>query len=312
MENSYHRLDAPAFARLIGVPEEPFVRRHGVAVSGAHLTYRMLATDERKNLAQDIEDRITRQEFTVAGAAGKTRWVAGWSENLRQFAAEGYDPSALRPRYIRAGQPIRIHQDYAMPEHPDFEWQFGNIYRTWLFETYFKNTPTLYEFGSGSGINLAVAAELFPEKRFFGLDWVEPAVDIVNMLGKKLGVPMHGVLFDMFRPNDAIRIEEGSGILLFSALEQLGLDFAPFIEYLIRQKPSIVVCVDTYYEMYDPANEADALARTFMEQRNYLRECIPYLKQQQERGNITITELRRIPFGSLYVEGYSLAVWRPT
>jgi len=312
MEKEYHTVTPDEFSDLIGADKNAFIKEYGERVAKANLQYARFDAEERAQLVRSIHKKIEHKEFSMAGAEGKPRWETGWKENLERYVSEEHRTEALLPRYIRPHQPIRIYQDYAKTNNGDFEWQFAKIYKHWLFKKYFSTVKNIYEFGCGSAINLALLSDILPDKKFFGADWVQPSVDTVNLFAQKNQKDMSGTLFDMFEPDESFTILPESGILLFSALEQLGSNYTQFIDYVIRQKPDIVVVADTFDELYDPAVEADKCAIAFSEARNYLKHFFTYLRELEQQGKVKIIKIHRIPFGSLYIEGYSHIIWKPT
>ena len=46
----------------------------------------------------------------------------------------------------------------------EFELNFVKVYHRWFLENYFHPFDNIYEFGCGTGFNLVVASEIFPNK----------------------------------------------------------------------------------------------------------------------------------------------------
>jgi SAM-dependent methyltransferase len=194
---------------------------------------------------------------------------------------------------------------------PNFELNWYRVFRLWLFQTYLAGVNTVYEFGCGSGFNIAALAKLYPEKRYYGLDWASQSVDIVNELGKKFGWDMHGRLFDFFAPDRGLCIEENSAILTIGALEQTGTEYGSFLQYLLDSSPRLCVHFEPILEWYDENNLIDYAAIRFHQKRNYWRGFPTRLRELQEDGKIEILKTNRSYFGSLYIDGYSQLIWRP-
>ena len=102
-----------------------------------------------------------------------------------------------------------------------------------------------------------------------------------------------------------------SGVLTFGALEQVGKDFRPFLEFLLRRKPAICVHVECIAEFYDPARLLDYLALAYHHSRNYLEGFWTALKELEEKGMLEILAAHHQRFGNIYDDSHSYVVWRP-
>lgn len=81
--------------------------------------------------------------------------------------------------------------------------------------------------------------------------------------------------------------------------------------HLIRAKPKLVINIEHIQELFDKNNVLDSLALAFIEERNYLRGYLTSLRDLEKKGALEIERVHRILFRSLYVEGYSYAIWKP-
>ncbi len=299
------------FAQLFGVRTDTISSTCRALITKHDFRYRLLSPKEQNTLIQTINQKNDAHEFTRSGASAKERWQRGWEENMREFAAAGYRLAALTPKYIRKNRPVRLNGAYVMPVDPHFEKNWREIYREWLFGTYLADTSIINEFGCGTGLDLAYLAKRFPEKELHGFDWITHSKTIIDLLAKKNNWNMQGRVFDMFSPpQNAFHIKD-SAVFTFSALEQLGRDFEPFLQYLLRAKPKRVVHIEHIQELFDKHNPMDNVVLAFIEERNYLRGYATSLQNLEKKGVLQIERMHRIPFGSLYIEGYSYIVWKP-
>ena len=94
------------------------------------------------------------------------------------------------------------------------------------------------------------------------------------------------------------------------AMEQLGSAFKPFLDYILGKGPRLIFHVEPVFELYNPDKLFDELAVKYHEKRNYLKGYLPALKKLEREGKIEILEIRRLFFGSLFHEGYSLIAWK--
>jgi len=95
------------------------------------------------------------------------------------------------------------------------------------------------------------------------------------------------------------------------ALEQLGENWRPFLNLLLREKPSLVVHVEPIEEFYDITNLFDMTALIYHRKRNYLRNFFSHLQQLEQEKKIIIHTQQRMYFGSEEHEAYTIIVWEP-
>ena len=310
-ETNSPSLGVEDFAELFGVPVAGLPDQCISRIDQKDFRYRVLSGAERDQVLLEVFKRIDSGEFTLAGREGKARWEKGWGENLQSFLEHDKDLTHLVPKYIRSLQPMRLNQEYVVPSDPDFELNWYEIFQQWLFTTYFKDVKVLYEFGCGSGINLPTLAQLYPEKRYYGLDWASPSVQIIDEMAREYGWDMHGALFDFFEPDYNLSIEEDSAVLTVGALEQTGTDYGAFLQYLLDSQVTLCVNIEPMVEWYDESNLVDYAAIRFHTKRNYLRGFHQKLQDLELAGKVEILKTKRSFLGSLYIEGYSQIIWKP-
>lgn len=305
------KLTLSGFADLFGTTADDFPEVCRKLVGAGDFSYRKLNQRERDGLILGIIRKLDAGEFSRAGPGGKARWDKEWEETLERFLASNGDLETLRPRYFRTNQAARLWSDYVIPRNPQFELEVENIFKHWIFRKYLRESECIYEFGCGSGWNLSFLASIFPEKEFHGLDWTAASGKIIDLLKEKYGWNMQGHVFDMFSPPRGLGLKKGSAALCFSALEQLGGEHERFTEFICEVKPSIVLQVDYFQELYQSDNLADYLGARFARERNYLSNYLTRLRGLELDGKIRIEKIWRAPYGNLYFDGKSYAVWRP-
>ena len=64
-------------------------------------------------------------------------------------------------------------------------------------------------------------------------------------------------------------------------------------------------------ELYDESNLLDYLAMRFHVKRGYTEGYLPRLRELESQNKVEILKVKRLFFGSLYMEGYSCLIWRP-
>lgn len=297
------------FADLLGIDTEEIPENCKGIISKCDFTYRKLDPGRQEQTLLEVLKRLDTGTFSVTG--DKTRWERGWGENLRNFIQKGEDFKELVPKYIRPNQLIRLWGNYILPNDNNFELNWYTVFRLWFFQKYLKNVTSVYEFGCGSGYNLPILAELFPHMELHGLDWINASCEIVDRLAMKMKIKMNGHLFDMFSPDEALDFNDNSAVLTMGGLEQLGNNFEPFLQYLLRKSPLICVHMEPFLELYNENSLFDYVAIKFHKIRQYLGNFISRLRQLEVEDKIEIIKIHRVSLGSFFHEGYSYAVWRP-
>jgi len=232
---------------------------------------------------------------SCAGPHRRYVWENGWGKN--------FESADTMPGYFGKYPVVRWRRELIKPRQVDFEYNMLTMLQYWLFEKYMYSAKSIYEFGCGTGHNLFRAREVNPTADIYGLDWAESACDLVA----QSGFQTHR--FDMFQPDD-FRLDANSVVYTVAAMEQLGQDFMEFVEYLLEQRPTWVVHIEPIVEFLNPTNLLDYLSIQYCMYRGYLNAYWPYLQHLQSEGKIEIVQSQRTYVGSLFVDGYSVIVWR--
>ena len=229
----------------------------------------------------------------TSGEHRKEQWEKGWKQNL--------DENSIIPHYF--GKYPVVRKNWVFIEAPEgFEYEQLAKLENKVFTKYLKHAQSIVEVGCGTGHNLVRVRKINPHALITGVDWAESAVDSVRKLGFK------GATFDMFNPRHPFN---GDSIFTVAALEQTGDKFHKFIDYLIEQEPEICVHLEPIEELMDKNNLLDFLQLEYMKKRRYLTGFLTYLRELEQNGKIEILEASRNGIGSLFIEGYSLVVWKP-
>ncbi|MBI4333163.1 MAG: hypothetical protein HY673_18000 [Chloroflexi bacterium] len=299
------------FARCFGTTVEEIPNDCREYIARADFRYQRLAGEERDRTILGVLKKIESDTQIIGAPERWAAWERGWQENLRDFSDGGYDLSKLVPKFIRSGQAIRLDGDYVMPLSADFELDCYSVYRLWLFRKYLSGFDSIYEFGCGTGFNLALLAQLFPGKRLYGLDFVPSSVNLVNKLREVYHWNISGHLFDMLHPDESFKVDDNSAICTIGAVEQLASKFEPFLQFLLKRSPSLCLHVEPTIELYDENNLVDYLAMKFHRKRGYTENFLSRLRELEAENRVEILKVKRPFFGSLYMEGYPHIVWRP-
>ena len=311
------RIDHPKlgpsdFAGLFGASEDSISQECRDIIDECDFQFRHATSVERDEILLTILKRLDTFAFNAAGEENQPRWEDGWRENLRDFLRLDRDLDQLIPRYWRPGQPLRLRQSHILPFNNDFEYNWFRVFRLWLFQTYLGPFDSIYEFGCGPGYNLPVLAELYPDKRIYGLDWAKSSVEIANELASTYGWDIHGILFDFFDPDSELRLDKNSVVMTIGALEQTGRNYGKFLDYLMYARPKLCIHIEPIVEWYDENNLIDYTAIRFHKQRKYLEGLPNALIELEREGKAEILKQNRTRFGSLFHEGFNQLIWRPT
>ena len=298
------------FARLFGTNKDDFSSDCLEIINKKDFRYKRLDANTRDQILNKILKRIDSDEMWVSGPDKQSVWEQGWSENLSDYKKDN-DISALTPKFIQSSPVLRLDRDFVQPLSADFEFNFADVFRRWVFRKYLKSVDAIYEFGCGSCQHMPVLAELFPGKPLHGLDWALASSKIVETLVKQKGWNITAHVFNLFSPDENLKIDQSWAVFTFGTMEQLGRKFEPFLEFLLKKQPLIVLHVETMRELYDENYLTDYLAIRYDTKRNYLAGYLDALKKLEQAGRVEILKVQRMFFGSMYHDSYSYVVWRP-
>jgi hypothetical protein len=279
------------------------------------LAYTPLGPERTAALIAEADTAIAARKFRVVGdEAGIAVWEKGWREVADQVrSAPHVDIETLKPQYFHLGVPFRLLGEFVHPDTDYFEYYAGIAVRRQLMAHFLEGTGALLELGCGTGINLLLAADLFPKATLAGSDWTRATLDILEALGKAKGRPIASVLYNMLDQSgrENLPITGDTDVLTVHALEQLGPRAAEVIEFLIAARPRRCLHLEPILEFYDPADPFDAVAQRFHLARSYLQGLVPALKKAEAMGRIRILGERRVRLGNGYHDAYSYIAWSP-
>jgi len=153
-------------------------------------------------------------------------------------------------------------------------------------------------------------AQLFPDKKIYGLDFVRSSCDLVNKIAQVYKWNISGSIFDMINPDYAFKLSPDSAVFTIGAIEQLAGKVDAFLDYLLKARPVICVNVEPTLDLYDEDNLVDWLAAKFHRKRGYTDNLLSQLKELEKAGKVEIIKVKRSFFGSLYMEGFTYIVWK--
>lgn len=288
------------------------LKQHMQSLTGGGVfDYRILTGEERDTEILNALKRCDEDKQVVATPERTQVWFNGWNENLQDFINSNYDLNSLKPKYFHPNITMKLRQQLIKSTNPNFQVDFIDVFRESIFRKYLADCENIYEFGCGTGQNLIMLADLFPNKNIYGFDFVQSSVDLINLIRDKKHCNISGQIFNMIEPDESLQIKPNSSVLTFTSIEQLGNQYQKFVKYLLKSKPNIVVNVEPMAEIYDTNNLIDYIAHRFHTKRNYPKGFIPLLKQLELEHKIEIIKIKRIYFGDRNQEGHNLMVWKP-
>ena len=166
------------FADIFGTTLDLLSESIHAAIAAQNWNYSVLAGAERDGIVLDLLQRIETRRLTLVQNEDKSRWERGWGENLEDFKKSGGKLESLLPKYIRPGMPVRLYGEFVQPEDPNFESNWYSIYRAWFVQRHLAGFKNIFEFGSGSGFNVAYVAQQAVDT----YQWVTPG-EMLDGLG---------------------------------------------------------------------------------------------------------------------------------
>jgi len=278
-----------------------------------NLHYRILSENEKNNTIKTVQETVARDDLTVSNPDALPRWEKGWQEILDLINQNPtLTEDLLIPQYFQKHSYLHFRDNYILAESNVFEHRLSSLIRRLIFKKYLSSAKKIVEFGCGTGTSIVILSDLFPEKSLVGCDWSKPAIDIIDLIAKKLHANVEGFRFNMFTLEGKDKIDFGSddAVMTMHALEQIGSDFEPLLNFILSKKPSICVHLEPIYEFYED-NVYDNLAKQYHVKRNYLQGFLSKLRDLQKQGLIEIIEERRLKIGNSIHEHSSLVVWKP-
>ena len=194
----------------------------------------------------------------------------------------------------------------------DFDLKIHKLITDYIYEKYLLKEKNIVEFGCGTGLNLISLSKLNKEANLFGLDWSKSSQKIFKLLGKKFP-KLHGYSFDYFNPKFDKKIKLGKkdwSCLTVTSLEQVGNNFKKFIKFLKQNNPNLIINIEPINELMSEEKILDYLSIKFSKNRNYLDNYYNHLKNLEKKKVIKIIEVKKSYFGSLFINGYSIIVWK--
>jgi len=273
-------------------------------------TFRSLTSFEKDESLVRILG-ILLSELPRAGVNRNEDWESGWGQILLDFERKS-DETALIPQYFNKFNSVRWRQKLVAPVNKNMEsWMLGFIL-DWISDEFLGDFSTIYEFGAGTGHNLLRFRKRHDLTTLWGLDWTKSSQEIIQQIATRRADPnIRASCFDYFNPDETFQLADSCAVVTVASLEQIGTGFEPFLNYLMKNGPSLVIHVEPIGELLDQNNLMDYLSLEYFKKRNYLSGYLTRLRELESRQKIEIIMAQRSYMGSFLIDGYSIVVWRP-
>jgi hypothetical protein len=301
------KLTAPDIEKMLGEKVSDYVARQ---INGDGLAYLDISREEHDACVRKIVNTLLDPGIIRAGEKRIDQWERGWGENLGELA--GGIQEAVIPKYFGKYEIVRLNRMFVRCASRNFEYHSLCVILDWLFDKYFREASSIYEFGCGTGHNLLRARKVNPSAKMHGLDWAISSQEIIKQIVVNgIDRNMFARRFDLFNPDSGFALDNNSVVYTVAALEQVGNRFEKFVDYLLKNKPTLCVHVEPIAELLDENNLLDYLSIEYFKKRNYLNGFLSYLRKLELNGGIEIIKAQRTYIGSFFIDGYSVVVWRP-
>ena len=277
-----------------------------------------LSQKERDQCIIEMINKLDDEFIVKAGPKRQNDWFKGWGENYEKFC-ETNNPDDLVPKYYNKFKYLRFNSELYKIDDDKAELNTVRILINYIWDIYLKNYSDIIELGAGTCHHIYEISKNTDEpKNFYALDWSESTTKIANKLKEKKFIKsIDSFKFDFYNPFWERSIkppeESKSVIYSFAALEQIGEEFYKLFEFIRTTiKPKLVIHLEPIAELLPQDDLLANLSARYIFKRNYLKGYLNFLREQSNAGKIKIIHESRMPFGSLFIEGYSLVVWAPT
>ena len=276
-----------------------------------NLKYSEISKKKKDRLILDIIKTVFEKKIPKSGKDYKNNWEKGWSENLKNYkkSKKEFD---LIPKYFFKSKIARVGNKLVISKSKLYDFKILRIITSYIYEKYFKNEKNIVEFGCGTGHNLISLSKINGKANLLGLDWSKSSQEIFKIINKKNKL-ISGYSFDYFNPKFDKRIKLTKSewsCFTVASLEQIGTNFKKFINFLKLTKPKFIINIEPINELMAKDEILDFLSVQYSLNRNYLNNFYNYLKYLEKKKLIQIIDVKKSYFGSKYINGYSIIVWK--
>ncbi len=237
-------------------------------------------------------------------------WQDDWFSVLQNLQTNDDNvKSIIRPKWFRESAFVNIQNCLSLTETPYVDWEYQLITRQMLFYTHLKDIENICEFGSGSGTNFYLIHEILQNKNFILSDISVTSLKIIEELKRKLNRNnlTHSNI-DIEQDID-LQLPDNTAVITTSVLEQIGDNYKNFINFILKEKPQIVINVEPIVELLDSKNGFDNVMNLYCEKRKYLTGYLTELEKLEKQKKIKIIMKKRTMVSGTFIEN-SVLIWK--
>ena len=269
----------------------------------------LTSVEQDESLIQIVSALLSA--IPTVGAHRQNDWESGWGQNLEDLERNS-DETTIIPKYFSKFNLVRWRQKLIAPVHKSMEHQMLGFILDWISDEFLADFSNIYEFGAGTGHNLLRFRKRNDSTKLWGLDWASSSQKIIQQIAERREDPnIRASYFDYFNPDETFQLADSCAVVTVASLEQIGTRFEPFLNYVMKNSPSLVIHVEPIGELLDQNNLMDYLSLEYFKKRNYLSGYLTRLWELESRQKIEIITAQRSYMGSFFIDGYSIIVWRP-
>ena len=237
-------------------------------------------------------------------------WQDDWFSVLQNLRTNDDNvKSIIRPKWFRESAFVNIQNCLSLTKTPYVDWEYQLITRQMLFYTHLRDIENICEFGSGSGTNFYLINEILQNKNFILSDISVTSLKIIEELKRKLN--RNNLTYsniDIEQDID-LQLPDNTAVITTSVLEQIGDNYKNFINFILKEKPQIVINVEPIVELLDSKNGFDNVMNLYCEKRKYLAGYLTELEKLEKQKKIKIIMKKRTMVSGTFIEN-SVLIWK--
>ena len=237
-------------------------------------------------------------------------WQDDWFSVLQNLRTNNDNvKSIIRPKWFRESAFVNIHNCLSLTETPYVDWEYQLITRQMLFYTHLRDIENICEFGSGSGTNFYLINKILQNKNFILSDISVTSLKIIEELKRKLN--RNNLIYsniDIEQDID-LQLPDNTAVITTSVLEQIGDNYKNFINFILKEKPQIVINVEPIVELLDSKSGFDNVMNLYCEKRKYLTGYLTELEKLEKQKKIKIIMKKRTMVSGTFIEN-SVLIWK--
>ena len=237
-------------------------------------------------------------------------WQDDWFSVLQNLRTNNDNvKSIIRPKWFRKNAFVNIQNCLSLTETPYLDWEYQLITRQMLFYTHLKDIDNICEFGSGSGTNFYLINQILQDKNFILSDISVTSLKIIQELKRKLN--RNNLTYSNIDIEQDIDLElpDNTAVITTSVLGQIGDNYNNFINFILKEKPQIVINVEPIVELLDSKSGFDNVMNLYCEKRKYLTGYLTELEKLEKQKKIKIIMKKRTMVSGTFIEN-SVLIWK--